>query len=58
METTEKIPVFIKIINGKTVCVCHARARKCKGHNCTRETLIRDKFEGWRSTMKRDKWGR
>lgn len=57
METAEKIPVFIKIIDGRTVCVCHARAKKCKA-SCTRDWLIRDKMEGWKQTMKRDKFGR
>lgn len=30
METTEKIPVFIKILNGKTVCICHAFKRAAR----------------------------
>lgn len=58
METIEKIPVYIKIINGKTVCVCHAGARKCKDPSCTRDVVTRDKFIGWRQTMGRDKFGR
>ena len=57
METIEKIPVYIKIIDGKTVCVCHASAKKCKA-NCQREILERDKFIGWRQTMNRDIFGR
>lgn len=57
MESTEKIPVYVKIIKGKTVCVCHAAAKKCKG-NCTRDILSRDKFAGWKGTMKRDRYGR
>lgn len=57
MESTEKIPVYVKIIKGKTVCVCHAAAKKCKS-NCTRDILSRDKFAGWKGTMKRDRYGR
>ncbi len=57
MESTEKIPVYVKIIKGKTVCVCHAAAKKCKG-NCTRDIVSRDKFAGWKGTMKRDRYGR
>lgn len=57
METIEKIPVFIKIAGGKTVCVCHAKNKKCKA-DCQREILERDKFIGWRQTMIRDKFGR
>ena len=57
MQTEEKIPVYIKIIDGKTVCVCHARIKKCN-RSCTRDIVTRDKFEGWKETMRRDKFGR
>ena len=57
MKDTEKIPVFIRIENGKTVCVCHAAQKKC-GRPCERDTVTRDKFEGWKATMKRDHFGR
>ena len=57
METTEKIPVFIKIVNGKTVCVCHANSKGCK-QRCERDVVTRDKFDGWKSIMKRDLYGR
>ena len=57
METTEKIPVFVKIINGKTVCVCHTSSKGCKQH-CERDVVTRDKFDGWKSIMKRDLYGR
>lgn len=57
METTEKIPVYIKIVNGKTVCVCHARAKGCK-QKCERDIVTRDKFEDWKSIMRRDQYGR
>lgn len=57
MEETEKIPVYIKIIKGKTVCVCHASAKKCKC-DCPRDILTRDKFAGWKGTMRRDRYGR
>lgn len=57
MEDTEKIPVFLKIVNGKTVCICHARDKGCK-QNCQRDTVSRDKFDGWKSTLYRNKYGR
>ena len=57
METTEKIPVFIKILNGKTVCICHASQKGCK-QNCPRDIVTRDKFEDWKSIMRRDQYGR
>ena len=57
METIEKIPVYLKIKDGKTVCICHAHNKKCKA-SCTRDIVERDKFIGWRQTMIRDKFGR
>lgn len=57
MESTEKIPVYLKIENGKTVCVCHAGNKKCKS-NCQREIVTRDKFKGWQGTMHRNRYGR
>ena len=57
MEDTEKIPVFLKIINGKTVCVCHAGQKGCRDH-CQRDTVTRDKFDGWKDTLYRNRFGR
>ena len=57
MEETEKIPVYLKIINGKTVCICHAKDKGCK-HNCQRDVVTRDKFDGWKETLYRNKFGR
>ena len=50
MEDTEKIPVYIKIINGKTVCICHVKDKGCK-QNCQRDIVSRDKFEAGRITL-------
>ena len=56
MKEKEKIPVRIKIINGKTVCIC------MKGCNrqqyCEADYVERDRFRGWEQTMKRDKYGK
>lgn len=57
MENVEKIPVYVKIIRGKTVCICYAGAKRCKG-DCDREVVKRDKFAGWQGTMRRDRYGR
>ena len=57
METTEKIPVFICIEKGKTVCICHASAKKCR-RNCQRDTVERDKFQAWEKVMHRNRYGR
>jgi len=57
MQTTEKIPVYIRIIKGKTVCICHAGAKGCD-RRCPRDNVTRDRFEEWEKTMKRDKYGK
>ncbi len=57
METTEKIPVFIDIVNGKTVCICSASAKKCRKH-CQRDTVERDKFREWEKVMRRNRYGK
>lgn len=58
MKGVEKIPVFIDCRNGKTVCVCHAGRKGCGKKGCERAFVTRDKFEHWKSTMKRDIYGR
>lgn len=57
METTEKIPVYIDIKKGRTVCICHAKAKRCK-KPCTLDAVDRDKFREWEKVMKRDRYGR
>lgn len=57
METTEKIPVFIRYENGKTVCICHAASKRC-GKHCTREVVTRDKYREWEKVMKRNRYGK
>ena len=57
MEDKERIPVFLKIKNGKTVCVCHADDKGCNA-NCQRDVVTRDKFDGWKKTLYRDRYGR
>ena len=57
MKTVEQIPVYIRIENGKTRCVCHARFKGCK-HDCERDVVTRNKFRSWESTLKRDQYGK
>ena len=57
MQTTEQIPVYLKIVNGKTRCVCHAQQKGCR-ENCERDTVTREKYEGWKKTLYRDRFGR
>ena len=57
METIEHIPVFIDIVNGKTVCICCVKAKGCK-KQCQRDTVDRDKFHEWQKVMHRNRYGR
>ena len=58
MKTKEKIAVFTKIVNGKTICICHAGHKGCGDPFCSRDVVTRDKFAQWEQTMRRDKYGR
>jgi len=57
MECIEKIPVYINIVKGKTICICHVSAKGCN-RPCPKDTVSRDRFEEWEKTMKRDKYGK
>ncbi len=57
MEKKEKIKVFVDIQNGKTVCICRRSNKKC-GKKCEPDIVERDRFTGWESTFRRDKYGR
>ena len=56
MRTIEQIPVFVKVIQGRTVCICKGGCER-KG-NCEPDIVKRDLFRGWEETMKRDMYGR
>lgn len=57
MQEKEKIPVFIRIEGGKTVCLCPRSRKGCK-KPCEKDVVTRDVFEGWKQTMQRDRFGR
>ena len=57
MEQMERVPVYIRTEKGRTVCLCHAGQKRCD-RPCERDTVTRDKFEGWLRTMKRDIYGK
>lgn len=56
-RTAEKIKVYANIIDGKTVCICHAGKKGC-GKKCPREIVTRDKYYGWEKTFRRNKYGK
>ena len=57
MEEKEKIPVFIDVVNGKTVCICKRSRKKC-GKNCEPDVVERDKFGGWQEMFRQNKYGK
>lgn len=57
METSEKIPVFIKTERRKTVCLCHRDNKGCHSKECQPDFVKREIFEGWQRTMRRNKYG-
>lgn len=56
-RTNERIKVYMRIRNGKTACLCKADSKRCK-LPCERGTVTRDLYEGWRETMKRNRYGK
>lgn len=54
--TTERIKVYANIVDGKTVCICHAGKKGC-AKKCPREIVTRDKYYGWEKTFRRNKYG-
>ncbi len=57
MKEKELIPVKIRTVKGRTICICH-RAHEClHDDNCREDVVTRDKFKDWKATM-RDRYGR
>ena len=50
MQEQEKIPVWVQIVNGKTVCICHRGRKGCK-KPCEKDVVTRDKFAGWQGIV-------
>ena len=57
MEEKERIPVYTNIVNGKTVCLCHRNRKGC-GKKCEKDFVLRDKFDDWKKTFERDRFGK
>ena len=57
METKEKVKVFIRCENGKTVCICPRYKKRCN-RKCDADVVERDKFYGWEKTFHRNRYGK
>lgn len=57
MQNKERIAVFIKYENEKTVCICK-RSNKLCDHPCEVEIVERDKFYDIKKVFSQDKYGK
>lgn len=57
MQQYEKLKVYIRTENGRTVCMCLKANKKCPMH-CHADEVTRDRFKGWQGTMSRNRWGK
>ena len=44
MKDKELIPVFVRIENGKTTCICKQGNKKCDRVDCERDMVERDAY--------------
>ena len=56
MERKEYIKVYIKVKNGKTVCICKHSDKKCD-EDCEVDVVMRDRYLDWESTFQTDRYG-
>ena len=57
MNNYEKIPVYVRLINGRTVCICKQDHKRCK-MPCEKDEVTRDRYNGWEKSFYRDKRGK
>ncbi len=57
MVEKEKIKVYIDFQQGKCICICMRCKKGCE-KQCTPDVVTRDRFAGWQTLMRRDRYGR
>lgn len=57
MKDKENIKVYVDIVKGETVCMCMKNKKRCK-KKCAEDVVTRDRYKGWESTMRRNKYGK
>lgn len=57
MQDKERIKVYVDVVKGETVCMCMKKRKRCD-RECSEDVVVRDRFKGWESTMKRNKYGK
>lgn len=58
MKNKERIKVFARIENGRTVCICKRDRKRCGRKDCSPEVVERDRFAEWEDTFHRDRYGK
>lgn len=58
MQQYEKLKVYIRLEKGQTVCMCLKNNKGCACKECHEDIVVRNRYAGWQSTMKRDRWGK
>lgn len=54
---TERIKVYIRTEQGRTVCICLQACKRC-GKDCEEDEVERDKYRNWEQTFKRNRYGK
>ena len=57
MKDKEIIPVYVRIINNKTACLCKQDHKRCK-MPCEKDEVTRDRYNGWERSFYRDRNGK
>ena len=53
----EPIKVLVRFAQGKTVCICMRDNPRCT-KRCSPDIVERDKFRGWETVFKQNKFGK
>lgn len=57
MQQYEKLKVYIRTENGRTVCMYLKSNKRCT-RQCEEDEVSRDRYKVWESTMSRNRWGK
>jgi hypothetical protein len=57
VKDKEIIKVYVDIVKGETTCMCMKGKKQCR-KPCSKDVVTRDRYKGWESTMRRNKYGK
>ena len=58
MKDKELIPVFVRIEDGKTTCICKQGRRKCDRADCERDMVERDAYRDVEKLFRQNRYGK